>query len=486
MIYLIIGVYLAITLAAGFIGYHKAKNTPEDYFLGSRGFGALIMFFTFIATNFSAFFFLGFAGEGYRVGYSYYAMMAFGTALAGLAFFFIGTKVWKLGQKHKYITAPELVGKETGSKPLQVIYVLVMVFFTLPYMAVQPIGAGIIISELTGGQIPYFAGCAILMFFIVIYVLIGGMRSIAVTDMIQGILMFTLIFAAVFLIADGFGGVAEANRKVYELKPELFSREGADGSFTPQRWFSLMLLWLFCVPMFPQMFMRFFISRDLPTLKLSAVLYSIVPVILFIAPVMIGVFGHLVYPDLLSENASPKIADQILPRILTNPDFASPAFAAVIMTGALAAFMSTLDSQLLALSTILSRDVYDDLILGGSKEKNFKSQVIFGRVIVIILAIIALLIAWFRPSSIFVIIQMAFSGLAILFPATVAILHFKRVNPWSCILSIVLGELLFLALFFEWIPRAAILGFEPFIPVIVFSFLVIILGNLLLPKPKVA
>ena len=81
-VYFILASYLLITVAIGFIGYKKGGDTPEDYFLAGRKAGPLILFFTFVATNFSAFFFLGFSGEGYRIGYSYYPLMAFGTIFA--------------------------------------------------------------------------------------------------------------------------------------------------------------------------------------------------------------------------------------------------------------------------------------------------------------------------------------------------------------------------------------------------------------------
>ncbi len=485
MIYLIIGVYLFITLLTGFIGYNQSKNTAEDYFLGSRGFGILIMFFTFIATNFSAFFFLGFPGEGYRTGFSYYPMMAFGTALAAVSFFVIGIKTWKLGQTKSYVTAPELIGGETQSPPLKIVYLLVMVFFTLPYMAVQPIGAGIIINELTHGEVPYFVGCALLMFFIVVYVFVGGMRSIAITDMIQGILMFSLMFAALILVVQYLGGISKANAEVYDKFPALFSREGANGSFTEKKWFSMILLWLFCVPMFPQMFMRFFISKDLKTLKQSAVLYALVPTILFLPPVLIGMYGHLVYPDLLSEAASPKVADKILPMLMNNPEIASPAFAAIIMTGALAAFMSTLDSQLLALSTMLTRDVFFSKKENETAAKDgFKNQVWISRLIIIILALIALSIAYFKPSSIFAIVKMAFTGLALLFPVTFAVLHWKRTHPTAAIASILSAETLYICLSLGWLPKSITFGFDALIPCLLVAVFVLVGGSLLFPKKE--
>ncbi len=467
-VYIIIAAYLLLMLLSGFIGMRQSKATPEDYFLAGRGLGTLVLFFTFIATNFSAFFFLGFAGAGYRIGYSYYAMMAFGTAFAALAFYWIGFKVWQLGKENAYVTPSELVGDLTGSSSLKLLFLAVMVFFTLPYMAIQPIGAGIILETLTQGQIPYFWGASLLTFFIVLYVFLGGMRTVAITDMIQGVLMFVLMFWAVIVVANSLGGLSAANVAVYELKPELFSRAGGGAYFTYQKWFSLMILWVLCVPMFPHMFMRFYISKNEKAFQTSTILYAVVPLILFICPVIIGVLGHLDFPNLQG-----KAADQILPLML---DKHAPTWlAALIMTGALAAFMSTLDSQLLALSTMLTRDVY---VSFWNPKVSFQRQVLLGKVLVIILAFLALLIAYQPPDTIFAIVTQAFTGLSVLFPATLAILYFReKVNATACFIAILAGEGLLLTLSQGWIPKSWVLGFDPVVPVVGLTSLIIYLGS---------
>lgn len=467
-VYIILSIYLLITLLSGFIGYHQSAKTPEDYFLANRGLGSMVVFFTFIATNFSAFFFLGFAGEGYRIGYSYYAMMGFGTAFAALSFYFIGFKAWQEGKRNAYITPAEMIGDKTGSSSLKLLYLLVMVFFTLPYMAVQPIGAGIILETLTNGQIPYFWGATGLTVFIVFYVFIGGMRTVALTDMIQGVLMFGLMFSAVWVVADSLGGIAAANEKVFGLKPELFSRRGGGDYFTWQKWMSLMLLWIFCVPMFPQMFMRFYVAKDLKAFKFATVMYAFVPFFLFICPVMIGVWGHLSFPDLVGREA-----DNILPMMLNL--HASQWLAAMIMTGALAAFMSTLDSQLLALSTMLTRDLFVSFI---RPKANFSLQIWVGRILVILLAIIGLAIAFQPPATIFVIVKNAFTGLSILFPATFVVLHFKNPNPTACFLSIAVGEAVLLGYLLDWIPPTAMMGFDPVLPIVALAAVIAVGGSL--------
>ncbi len=327
MPYLAIAIYLLGTLWVGLAGYQKEQNTVEGYFLADRKINPIVLFFTLSATNFSAFFFLGFAGSGYRIGLSYYPMMAFDTGLAALGFYYIGYKVWQYGKKKGLITPPELIDVCFHSKALKLLVMAVMVIFTLPYLTLQPIGAGYLLSTLTNGQIPYFLGATLLTLIIVFYVCVGGMKSVALTDIWQGVLMFVLMIAALVAIAHGLGGFATANSNVYEISPELFSRQGVDNFFTPKKLFSYIILWNLALMMLPQMFMRFYAAKNANSLKVSTVLYPIVT-ILFICPVMIGMWGHIAFPDLVG-----KEADQILPMMLEK--YAPIWLSSFVMVGGL-------------------------------------------------------------------------------------------------------------------------------------------------------
>ena len=402
----IILIYVIGTTFISVIGHRLAKDTPQDYFLANRSMGPIAMFFTLVATNFSAFFFLGFAGEGYRVGYSYYAMMSFATALVAISFYFIGDKTWRISREKDFVTPPEMIGALAKSNLLRITFLTIMVVFTLPYLAVQPIGAGKILEIISGGKIPYFVGAVSLTVFIVLYVFWGGMRSVAWTDVLQGIVMLGCVVIATLVVANHFGGIEEANRKAYELQPDLFSRSGKNDFFTTKKWLSFCLLFLFSVPMFPQMFMRFFISDSAKSLKKAAILYPIVTATLFICPVAIGVWGHLSFPDLQG-----RAADNILPMMLTE-QYVPEWLAAAILIGAVAAFMSTLDSQLLALSSMITRDIYLAFV---RPQASLKEQVVVGRTFIVVLAAIGLGIAFKPPGTIFSIVKNAFTGLGILF-----------------------------------------------------------------------
>jgi len=201
-------------------------------------------------------------------------------------------------------------------------------------------------------------------------------------------------------------------------------------------------------------------------LKKSALLYGLIPLFISILPVIIGVLGHLTFPDLAG-----KETDQILPKMLAahSPEW----FAGLVMTGALAAFMSTLDSQLLALSTIVTRD----FVLPFRKNMDLAQQVFIGRIWVVIFAFVGLAIAAQPFDTIDDMGRLAFGGLAVLFPVTLVILRFGGVNPFFGWLSIIVGESLLLGFYYQRIPSTWLFGFDSSIIVLVVCFGIVLLGK---------
>lgn len=435
-IILILAIYLIISIGIGIYGRSK-DDSAEDYFVASRKINPWILFCTLAATNFSAFFFLGFAGASYRAGWGFYGVMAMGTSLVGLSILLLGIPIHRLGKAKGYVTPPELIAGETNSKYLGWLYGTVLVIFTLPYLATQPMGAGILLETLSGGEIPYFTGAFILTCVMVAYLTLGGMKSSALTDVFQGVLMFLIlmIFVLSFFLHEDIGGFGEAGEKLWDNKPEKFVREG---NFTWQIMLSFTLLWPITVPMFPQLFSRFYIAEDDRAIRTAAWLYPTVVPILFLFPVMIGVYGNIVdfEHDVFGGYSLTKAeSDNILPLILT--EYMPLWVATLVSMGAMAAFMSTADSQILAMSSIITKDG-----LPAITEVKHDDEKKIGRILIVVLAIVGLVLAYDPPNTIFNIVSQAFTGLAVLFPTTVAVLYWDRVKANSCIMSIVVGEIL--------------------------------------------
>lgn len=340
--------YFLTVLVIGLIARTRWKSSPATYFLADRKLGTLVLIGTMVATNFSAFTVFGTSGAGYRDGYAFFPIMGFGTGFMALTFWILGRKIWKAGRERNLVTPPELIRALYNSPALSFIFALVMIFFTIPYLALQPMAAGYALEELVG--LPYVYGCMLVTAIIGLYTLRGGMRAVAWTDLFQGTIMFILLLVSLIMIARHHGGFVVANQKVMASWPELFSRPGGSGKYTLGIWFSYILLWFFCDPMFPQLFQRFFTAKSDRNISRTMVLYPLICTVVFFMPIAVGVLGRLSFPDLAG-----KQADRILPMVLTL--ISGDAMAALVMAAGLAALMSTMDSQLLTLSSIFTHDV---------------------------------------------------------------------------------------------------------------------------------
>jgi len=467
---ILVVIYFAILLIIGLYARKKTSQSVEDYFVAGRTFGPIILFFTLAATNFSAFTFLGFAGKSYQSGFGQYGIMAFGTGFMAITFYIIGRKVWVLGKKKGYVTPGELVGSELNSTILRLLFMGVMVVFTIPYLATQAIGAGFLISYVTDGQILWSVGAIITMIVILFYVLLGGMKGSGWTDAIQGcIMILSLTIAAVFIVIS-LGGFETVNQLAYAKEPLLFSRPGGGGFFTSQLWFSFLLLWFFADPMFPQLFSRFYTAKDQRSLKAAMILYPLLVSFLFLIPVLIGIWAHGVSLSVSSDNV-----DMVLPMMVQQY---TPSFVFLfVMIGALAALMSTADSQLLSLSSMLSRDVF--------KKDQKISQITISRLIAVFLTVFAIVfvILGYDPSVgiMGTLVKTTFPGLAVLFPTVIGVIYWKRVTEYGCIASILCGEIAVFIFEYQMIPS---FGFLSGIWGVGIAVIVLIVASLLSQKKK--
>jgi SSS family solute:Na+ symporter len=270
------------------------------------------------------------------------------------------------------------------------------------------------------------------------------------------VLMTVLLGVSLFLVARYHGGFVEANEGVMAKNIALFSRPGGLGKYTPAIWFSYIILWFFCDPMFPQLFQRFFSAKSERTISRMMLFYPAICTLVFFMPIAVGLLGRLSFPNLVG-----KEADRILPMVVTL--VSGDIMAALIIACGLAALMSTMDSQLLTLSSIFTRDVAP-LITGKKIRGN-----ILGRVFVIFLSLAGLALAYKPPATILQIATQTFTGLAVLFPTVIFGLYLRRVWALPAILSILCGEGMVILYYFKLLPTG---GFLPVIPVMIVTFAV--------------
>jgi len=410
------------------------------------------------ATNFSAFTVFGLSGAGYRIGYAFFPVMGFGTGFMALGFLVIGLRVNALARERGYVTPADFIADRYRSRPLGMLFSLVMIVFTLPYLATQAVASGRALETLAG--VPYPVGAALVTGTSVLVVALGGMRSDAWTDVVQGLMMVLFTAAAFVLIARANGGFAAANARAYEAEPALFSRPGADGSLVPGVWIGYLLLWLFADPMFPQLFQRFMAASDRASLALTAVLYPVVTTVLFFLTVSIGVMGRASLPGLTAAQ-SDNVFTLLLERHVGGP------LAALLLTAGMAALMSTLDSQLLSLGSMISLDF----------TRRRRPGLLVEKLVLAAVGAAGFLIALRPPRTILdLLTSVSFTGFAVLAPIVLGGLYWRRAGRRAACAAIVAGEALAVAAALRLVRFPGVL---PVVPVLAVTLLVFVVGSLL-------
>jgi SSS family solute:Na+ symporter len=454
---IVLGYLLALLIIAVVFRRVSSRNRVE-FFLAGRKMPGILLFFTMAATNFSAFTVFGLSGAGYRIGYAFFPVMGFGTGFMALGFLVIGLRINTLARERGYVTPADFVADRYRSRSLRILFSVVMIVFTMPYLATQAVASGRALETIAG--LPYPVGAALVTATSVLVVTLGGMRSDAWTDVVQGLMMLLFTAAAFALVAAANGGFAAANARAYAAEPSLFSRPGADGSLVPGVWIGYLLLWLFADPMFPQLFQRFMAAADRRALATTAALYPLVTTLLFFLTVSIGVMGRASLPG-LSAAQSDNVFTLLLERHVGGP------LAALLLTAGMAALMSTLDSQLLSLGSMITQDF----------KSGRKPGVLADKLVLVAAGAIGYLIALRPPKTLLdLLTSVSFTGFAVLAPVVIGGLYWRRAGHRAAIASIAAGEAIAVASALRLLRFSGVL---PVIPVLAVSGCVFVVGSLL-------
>ncbi|WP_255171396.1 sodium:solute symporter family protein [Natrononativus amylolyticus] len=440
-----IGVYIVIVLALGYQGWRVGKVSVEDWMTASRGLGIVVLLFTYAATYHSAFAFLGASGFMYENGIGLLLAATGFLVMSGLIFWVLGSRIWLLGKKHGYITPADLLRDFYNSRILGLFASLVLILFTFPYVALQLMGGGIIFETATGGLVSFEVGAAVLLAVGVIYVWLGGMRSIAWTDTVQGVFMILAVWiAAAFFLASTYHGPAEFLTELTLSFEEHVTLPGPEGTMQPVWYTSYALMIGLGMMMSPHIFLRYFSAKSPTTIKSVAVggtayligFYIILPIFAFAA------VTH--FPDL----ADP---DSAVPAVLY--EFTPVWFASIVVAGALAAAMSTKDAQMHAVSVLITRDWYEEF----TDDVDSRTETRLAQVLIPILGVISYVFAIQDFGLLAIVLSMALDGTAQLMPLVVGALFWSRATTEGAFAGIVSGVTVTAVLYLGVVSVPAIL-----------------------------
>ena len=205
-------IYLCSLILVGFWGRLKRKEESlSDFYLAGRNMGLFVLFLTLYATQYSGNTLVGYAGRAYREGYTVLVTVTFMMSVIG-GYLLFAPKLYRISRKFKFITIGDYIQHRYNSRTLTLIAISLLIFAVGNYILTNLKAIGHIVEASTGGQIPFVYGVLGLSLIMVVYETLGGLRSVAWTDVIQGIILLlgcALIFIAIEYQYGGLSSTAE-------------------------------------------------------------------------------------------------------------------------------------------------------------------------------------------------------------------------------------------------------------------------------------
>jgi SSS family solute:Na+ symporter/sodium/pantothenate symporter len=345
-----LGVYLVVLVLVAEVARRARRDaSPSDHFLAGRELGVFVLFLTLYATAYSGNSLLGYPGEAYRRGFSWIMSTGFMMCII-VAFHLLVPKLRPIAASHGFVTPGDWVRHRFGAERfgrglLRVVGVL-MALALANFLFAQLKAMGEMADTVTGGIVSYEAGVVLLAAMILFYETLGGMRAVAWTDAVQGVLMLVGLGSMLVWLLGAAGGLGAMTEAV--VVPD--ARECAN-------WASTIVLLGLASVVYPQAIQRVYAARDGRTLRRSFALMTFMPLTTTLVVTLIGLA------------AIPRVqglgeieADSVMPMLLEQWAALGPLAtlaAVVVFMGALAAIMSTADSVLLSLGSIVSEDLLE-------------------------------------------------------------------------------------------------------------------------------
>lgn len=475
----ILALYLLGMLAVGFITYGKNQGF-QDYVLGGRKLGKWTTALSAQASDMSGWLLVGLPGAAYLAG------VEAGWIAIGLG---IGTYAnWKILAKRLRIytekagnalTLPEFFETrfEDHSGILRLIpAVVIIVFFTI-YTAAQ-FSTGAKLFEMLLG-VPYQKALIMGAFVIIGYTFLGGFLAVSLTDVIQGILMFfALLIVPVFAIIE-MGGMNVVREGAFNIDPNFLSLTKATGSLGSVPVLSILtnLAWGLGYFGQPHILARFMAISEPNDLKHSRRIATVWVTVSLISSIACGVLGRLYFlnnPLSDSEQVFMLMANNMFPAVL----------AGIFLAAILAASMSTADSQLLVTAASISEDIYNQYI---NKKATDKQKLKVVRLAVILIAVLAVGIAFDPNSSVFGLVANAWAGLGAAFgPVVLLSVFWKRMNSFGAMAGMVGGAAVVLMwnILEKTFVQVQIFQLYELLPAFIVSFILIVIVSSVTKEPS--
>ncbi|MEN8229015.1 MAG: sodium/proline symporter [Bacteroidota bacterium] len=425
--------YLVVILVVGFITYNINKS-HKDFFIAGRKLNPWVVAFSERASGESAWLLLGLPGAAFASG-----LLEFWTALgcvSGIIFywFIIARALREETERLGAITLPTFLAArfEKGQSTIRVLATFIIIFFFIFYLSAQFNGAGKILNVTFG--LDQTTGMIIGAVVIIFYTMMGGFFAVAWTDMVQGIIMIGTLVVLPLVGLVELKEISEGTKPLADLVAQeghpLISFTGGKTGWAAAALIISGLSWALGYMGQPHLLTRFMAIKKAEQIKISRRIAIAWVIPAFSGAVIVGIIGAALYgqgafDDI--EKVMPHLANELLPAWL----------AGIFVSGAIAAMMSTADSQLLVISSSIIEDFFHRTLRMDLDDTSLLKA---SRIITIVVGLIGFGIALTSDKLIFAMVSYAWAGLGSSFgPLILLLLTWKKVTYQGVIAGLITG-----------------------------------------------
>ena len=424
-----LSIIAAIVVGASLVGFYagaRHKMDLEQWTVGGRGFGLLLVWLLMAGEVYTTFTFLGASGWAYSRGGPALYILAY-MPLAYVISFFILPPIWEVGRKHRLQTQADFFQLRYGSKVLSAFVALVGVIFIVPYLQVQLLGLGIIVEVSSFGGIHRTPAMIVAFSIVAAFVFTSGVRGVAWVSVIKdSLLLFAAVFIGIAVPYIYFGSVGNMFAALIHARRTHLVMPGATKNLGHTWYISTVLLTSCGFYMWPQAFGSSFTAKSSDTLRRNAVimpLYGVtMPLMIFV-----GLCALLVLPKLPNGDLS----------LLTIVRKTFPAWFLGLIGGAGAlTAMVPAAIQILTASTLFAKNLWRPIFAPNMSDQRVA---ILARIMVLTITAVAVISAVYSSATIVSLLLLGYAGVTQFFPGVVLGLFSRRVTGRAVFSGMIAG-----------------------------------------------
>ncbi|HEY4551761.1 MAG TPA: sodium/pantothenate symporter [Bacillaceae bacterium] len=433
-------IFFILIFAAGLYAAKYVKSSEtflQEYFLGSRQLGGFVLAMTMIATYGSASSFLGGPGAAYHYGLAWVLLAMIQVVTGYFVLMVLGKKFAIMARKYNAVTITDFVRSRYNSHWVGILSAASIVLFLFSAMTAQWVGGARLIESVAG--LSYTSSLFIFAASVLVYVVIGGFRAVAITDAIQGTVMLggTILLLAAAIVAGG--GIDNIMTELRNENPNILSPYGSDKNLTPLYLSSFWILVGVGVVGLPQVSVRAMSYKDAKAMHRAILIGTAVIGTIMLGMHLAGVFARVIVPGItVPDTVMPTLALSILP----------PWAAGIVLAAPMAAIMSTVDSLLLLVASAIIKDVYVGYISPNAHEKKIKA---YSMTATALIGGAVFLLAINPPYLLIWLNLFSFGGLEAVFLWPIVLgLYWRKANKHGALSCMLTGMGSYMAFHFLW------------------------------------